>query len=269
MLTAQEILIRTLKGLILLYVLLCVLLYFIQEKLIFFPEKLSRDFIFPFNQPFEELSIKTKDGKRLHGLLFTSEKRKGLIFYLHGNAGSLRSWGEVASTYTDLGYDVFMLDYRGYGKSEGRITSEGQFYEDVQMAYDSLKARYEENRVVVLGYSIGTGPAAQLASRNHPRLLILQAPYYSLKDLMQHIYPIIPTFLLKYTFETNKYLKGCTVPVVLFHGDKDEVIYYGSSVKLKEVLKSSDTLITLRGQGHNGMTDNREHIAELKRILRK
>jgi pimeloyl-ACP methyl ester carboxylesterase len=216
-----------------------------------------------------KLSIVTSDGKRLHGLLFTTHGSKGLIFYLHGNAGSLRSWGEVANTYTDLGYDVFMLDYRGYGKSEGRIRSEGQFHEDVQRAYDSLKARYEENKTVVLGYSIGTGPAAWLASRNHPRMLILQAPYYSLKDLMRHIYPIIATFRLKYKFETNKCLRRCTVPVVLFHGDKDEVIYYGSSVKLEEVLKSSDTLITLRGQGHNGMTDNREHIAELKKILRK
>jgi pimeloyl-ACP methyl ester carboxylesterase len=266
---SKQILFKTLKWLILLYVLLCVLLYFIQEKLIFFPERLSGDFIFPFNQPFEELSMETKDGKRLHSLLFTSEKRKGLIFYLHGNAGSLRSWGEVAHTYTDLGYDVFLLDYRGYGKSEGRITSEGQFHEDVQRAYDSLKARYEENRIVVLGYSIGTGPAARLASRNNPRLLILQAPYYSLKDLMQHIYPIIPTFLLKYKFETNKYPKECTMPVVLFHGDQDEVIYYGSSVKLKEVLKSSDTLITLRSQGHNGMTDNREYVAALMKILEK
>jgi pimeloyl-ACP methyl ester carboxylesterase len=91
-----------------------------------------------------------------------------LIFYLHGNAGSLNTWGEVAKRYTELKYDVFMLDYRGYGKSEGSIHSQKQFHEDIQMAYDEMKKTYKESNIVVLGYSIGTGPAAKLASLNHP-----------------------------------------------------------------------------------------------------
>jgi pimeloyl-ACP methyl ester carboxylesterase len=121
----------------------------------------------------------------------------------------------------------------------------------------------------VLGYSIGTGPASHVASTNNPSLLILQAPYYSLTDMMRHSYPIIPTFILKYKFETNNYLKACKSPVVIFHGNQDEVIYYGSSLKLQSCFKQHDTLITLEGQSHNGITDNPFYQAELKRILNK
>ena len=102
-----------------LYFFICALLFFFQEKLIFFPEKLGKDFNYVFDQKFQELHIQTEDRKMLHAVLFKSDRSKGVIFYLHGNAGSLHSWGQVANTYTNLQYDVFMLDYRGYGKSEG------------------------------------------------------------------------------------------------------------------------------------------------------
>jgi uncharacterized protein len=256
-----------LKIVVVVYILLCGLLYFFQEKLIFFPDKTDKDFKFNFNQPFEELTIKTADNKLLNGILFKSDSSKGLIFYLHGNAGSLSSWGDAAKTYTDLGYDVFMLDYRGYGKSEGSISGQGQLFGDIQVAYNELKKKYKEEQIIVLGYSIGTGPAAKLASANNPKLLILQAPYYSLTDMMRHTYPIIPTFILKYKFATNEYLKSCKMPVVIFHGKVDEVIYYGSSLKLKEDLKEKVTLITLNGQEHNGITDNPEYKVALQRIL--
>jgi pimeloyl-ACP methyl ester carboxylesterase len=263
----KKILFRTLKLVIVAYVVICGLMYFFQEKLIFFPEKLDKNFKFAFEQEFEELSIKMSDGKFVHGLLFRTDSSKGLIFYLHGNAGSTNSWGHVAKRYTDLNYDLFLLDYRGYGKSESSVSSQSQLFQDIQNVYNEMKKRYREDHIVVLGYSIGTGPAANLACTNNPRLLILQAPYYSLKDLMRHTYPIIPTFLLKYQFETNKYLKNCTVPVVVFHGNRDEVVYYNSSVKLKESMKKEDTLITLIGQGHNGITDNPQYISAIGKIL--
>ena len=130
-----------------------------------------------------------------------------------------------------------------------------------------MKKRYKESKIVVLGYSIGTGPAAYLASTNHPSLLILQAPYYSLTDMMRHTYPVIPTFLLKYRFDTYQYIKECKMPIVIFHGNQDEVIYFNSSIKLKEFFKRTDTLITLNGQGHNGITDNPQYINEVSKIL--
>lgn len=256
-----------LSFLIGLYVLLCGLLYLLQEKLIFFPQKLDKNYRFPFLQRFEEVSIQTEDHEILHGLLFKTENRKGLIFYLHGNAGSLADWGEVADVYTNLNYDVFLLDYRGYGKSSGRIQSEVQLFSDVQSAYSEMLKVYDKDMIIVLGYSIGTGPAAKLASTNNPKMLILQSPYYSLTDVVKHTVPLVPTFLLRYKLETYQYIKSCEMPVVLIHGNKDEVIPYSQSLKLMPLLKKSDVLITLAGQTHNGMSFSPDYAKEIQKIL--
>lgn len=261
--------IRLITTILAVYILLCGLLYFFQEKIIFLPQKLDKNYQFEFEEKFEELTIKTKDGTLLNGLLFKAENSKGLIFYLHGNAGNLSSWGAIAKTYTNLNYDVFLIDYRGYGKSEGKISSEKQLFEDNQIAYNELKKQYNESEIVVLGYSIGSGLASKLASTNNPKLLILQAPYYSLTDLMTQQFSFLPTFILKYKLATNEYLKNCNMPVVLFHGDQDQVIYYASSLKLEREFAKKVRLITLKGQGHNGMTDNKDYKIEVAKILKK
>lgn len=263
----KTILFRTLKLVVVFYIIICIVLFFFQEKLIFFPGKLPKDYSFKFNQKFEEINIRTKDNIRLNCILFKADSSKDVIFYLHGNAGALDTWGDVAKTYMDLHFDVFMIDYRGYGKSEGSIKGQAQLFEDIQATYDEVKTRYAEGKIIVLGYSVGTGLAAKVASANNPRLLILQAPYYSLTDIMRHTYPIIPTFILKYKFETYDYLKQCKMPVVIFHGDRDEVIYYGSSLKLQKEFKKEDKLITLAGQGHNGITENADYKMEIQKIL--
>jgi len=250
------------------YILVCGLLFIFQEKLIFFPDKLDKNHKFDFPQGFEEIYLTTEDQKVLHGLLFKADSSNGLIFYLHGNGGALDRWGTVSETYTSLDYDIFILDYRGYGKSEGTIESEAQLSQDVQLAYSEMLKLYSENKIVVLGYSIGTGLAAKLASTNHPRLLILQAPYYSLTDVVRHSFPLVPPFLLKYKLDTYKYISECEMPIVLFHGNEDDVIPYGQSIKLKRLLKKSDKLIVLNRQGHNGMTFREDYVEAVGEVLR-
>lgn len=242
-------------------------LFFFQESLLFFPEKLDQDHRFDFEHKFEEVIVKMDDGTPIHGLLFKTEGSRGLIFYLHGNAGSLSSWGDVAPTYTDLDYDVFVLDYRGYGKSGGSIGSEDQLFEDMQQVYEEMKKRYDEENIIVLGYSIGSGPATYLASVNDPQKLILQAPFYSLTHVIKQYFPFIPPFIIKYRFENFSYIQKCKMPVVIFHGDRDEVIPVGSSLRLKEHLGQKDKVIILKGQEHNGMTFNEDYLMEIKKIL--
>lgn len=254
-------------SVILSYLLFCGILFYQQENVIFHPDKLPSNYQFHFQSDFKEISIKTRDGVKLHGLLFTVNFSQGLIFYLHGNAGSLDSWGGIAPTYTNLNYDIFILDYRGFGKSEGKISSEKQLHQDIQTAYDTLKVTYPEPKIIIIGYSIGTGPAARLASINKPQRLILQAPYYSLIDILHYRYAYVPNFLLRYTLKTYKFLKKTEVPVTIFHGNEDEVIYYESSLKLKKFLKPTDSYKTLKGQDHHGMNYNQEFNRELKRIL--
>lgn len=242
-------------------------LFFLQESLLFFPEKLDQTYRFDFEQKFEEVIVKMDDGTPIHGLLFKTEGSKGLIFYLHGNAGSLSSWGGVAKTYTDLNYDVFVVDYRGYGKSGGQISSERQLFSDMQQVYTALQKKYEEENMIVLGFSIGSGPATYLAAVNDPQKLILQAPFYSLTHVIKQFFPFIPPFLIKYKFENFSYLQKCKMPVIIFHGDRDEVIHFTSSLKLKEHLKEIDQVIILKGQEHNGMIFNQEYLSEIQKIL--
>lgn len=249
-----------------LYLLICLLLYLFQEKLIFYPTQLKTNHTFKFSGNFNEIFFKTKDGKSLNALLFKAKKPKGVIFYLHGNAASLDHWGNVAETYTELNYDVFIWDYRGYGKSDGKILSEEQLLEDAQLAYDQLKNSYSENDIIVLGYSLGSGIAANISANNQPKLLILQTPYYSLIDVAKKRFPILPNFLLKYPLKTHEFLESCDLPIVIFHGDNDELIDYKSSLKLKEKFKSIQ-LITLEGQGHKGVTYNPKYRAELTKLL--
>jgi uncharacterized protein len=239
-----------------------------QENMLFFPEKLRIDHKFTFNSDFEEHYFQVDHKTTLHGLLFPADSSKGLIFYLHGNAGSNDSWGEIADVYLDNNYDFFILDYRGFGKSQGKISSEKQLYNDIQIVYDSLQTKYSENNIVIIGYSIGTGPAANLASANHPKLLILKAPYYNLPDLVQRYIRILPSFFIRYKFMTNESLPKIQCPVIIFHGDRDETIYVGSSYKLKELFKPGDRFIVLEGQRHNGINNNPVYLEHLQEILK-
>lgn len=256
----------TIYTLLCIYTGICILLYFNQENIIFVPAKLKSSYVFDFKEPFEEINIPVKNAV-INGLLFKTENSKGLIFYLHGNGGSIAGWGKVAEIYTRLGYDLYMLDYRGYGKSSGVIEGQKQIYDDNQIVYNELKKRYNEDKIIILGYSIGSGLAAKLATDNHPRALILQAPYYSLTHLMKSRYPFIPTFLLKYKFPTDEYLQTCKIPVTIFHGDQDFIIPLESSLMLQKRFKNNDTLIILKEQGHNSMSENYKYRFELEKIL--
>lgn len=239
------------------YVVICTLLYFFQEKLIFYPDKLKKEYEFNFHIPFKEMDIKVDEQVKLNGILFKSnQSSKDLIFYLHGNAGALDSWGYIAEYYTKLGFDLFILDYRGFGKSNGNIESEAQLHHDIQLVYNKLKQKYKEQNIIIVGYSIGTGLAAKLASENKPKMLILQAPYYNFTYLVNQKIPFIPTFLIRYQLNTNTTIQKCKMPIAIFHGDKDNVINYNSSLKLQELLKDSDKVTILKGRSHEITVDS-------------
>ena len=250
------------------YILVCVWFYRGQEKALFTKVPHPANYVYKFNVPFEERNITMADGKKLNGVLFKSDSSKGLILWLPGGRGMLDSLSEEAAFYTRLNYDVFIINYRGFGKSEGAITSEEQFGNDMQTVYDSFKKQYSENNIVVYGYSLGSGPAARLAAENHPKMLLLLAPYYSLEDMTQKAIPYLPmSLLMKYHFNTFEQLKKTKSPIIIFHGDGDTKIKVEASQRLKEYLKPADQLIILPGQPHNNFTGNEQYLAELKKVL--
>jgi hypothetical protein len=247
------------------YLSICGLIYFYQENLLFFPEKLEEGYQFDFQHDFEERNIVTGSGHIINTLLFRKENSKGVIFYLHGNGGSLRTAGDVSQHFLPLGYDVFLIDYPGYGKSSSEITDEEELFEDMQFVYNDLQNYYSEDSIVVLGYSIGTGIAAHLASNNSPNKLVLHAPYYNMTDMMQRNYSLIPTFILRYDLATNLYLKNCKMTVYLFHGVDDGLIPVESSERLSKEFDLP--LYKLTDQGHNNIAGNTEALRQLNEIL--
>jgi len=238
-----------------------------QVKFFFPGASIRPDFKFNFPVKYVEVMINSADNTRLDAVLFKADSARGVIYYLHGNSGGVDKWGAISKTYTDLHYDLFIFDYRGYGKSGGSIKNEAELLQDVQRGYDYLKSKYEESKIIVLGYSIGTGPAAYLAANNHPHKLILQAPYYSLSDAMHHLRPRYDTLQIPFHLNTCQYLQKTTAPVVIFHGDNDKMFYYGSSQKLKAFFKPGDKLITLKGAGHPFMDRNPVYRDSLKTNL--
>lgn len=257
---------------IIVYIVICILFYFKQDALLFYPEKLESAYQFNFKEDFEEHELKTTDGVLLNSLLFKVKEPSGLIFYLHGNGGSLKYWGTQAKFFNDLNYDVFLIDFRGYGKSGGEISNEKQFYNDTQLAYDFVKQLYPEEEIVVLGSSLGTGAASWLSVNNHPNQVILLSPYYSIPDLKNNlsnlkILKIIPSFLLKYKFKNYENIENGNAPVTIMHSNQDDLIYFGSSVKLSNHFKPGDTLISINTVGHSIHHENEFVQNELRRIL--
>jgi hypothetical protein len=242
-------------------------IYFNQSEMVFRASKLPKDYHFEFANDFEEVNIPSFDGKKLNGLLFKVKQPKGLIFYLHGNAGSLDSWGNNATIYTKLGYDIFFLDYRGFGKSEGEIEDQRQVYQDVTIAYDTLMKRYDAAKTIIIGYSIGTGIAAYLASEKQPNALFLLAPYYNFTEFTSGRVPFFPDALKKFSFETNKYVVKTKAPVYIFHGKQDQLISYENAILLQKLFKPKDSLFSLENQGHVGINDNFEFQQKLSALL--
>lgn len=242
-------------------------MYFFQEKMIFLPEVLNPDYEFSFNEQFDEWNISVEEDVTINALHFKVEEPKGVILYAHGNAGSLRSWGFVAETFLPHDYDVLIYDYRGYGKSGGKI-SEQALYKDAGILYKELLNRYKEEQIIIYGRSIGTGIAMELAANNNPKRLILESPYYNLPDLASHLLPIVPKFLVRYQFRNNEKIGKVSCPITIIHGTSDEVIYFGSSKKLEKLFKENDRLIPVEGGHHNDLVEFETFHREIELILR-
>lgn len=253
-----------------LYSLICLFLFFRQERILFRPQRLPTNYAFDTSPGTDYSMLPMKDGTKLCVLHVKADspKPKGVIIYLHGNGGALDTWVSATPLYAQLGYDVIMPDYRGYGKSEGAVTHEQQLYDDVQEVYDLVRKQWHEDKITLLGYSLGTGLATWLAAHNHPGRLLLLAPYYSMTDLMSEHYPWAPTFLLKYKLPTCDQLPKVSCPITLFHGDEDRVVNCSASERLSKLFKPGDRFILLPGQGHGGITDNKRYVEDVTRLLK-
>jgi len=218
--------------------------YFFQDLFIFKPEKLSADFQFKYDIPFREVNFDVDPIVRINGLHFYREQPKG------------------------FDYDVLLVDYRGFGKSTGK-RGETEMLNDMQFVYSYLAGNYSENHMIVYGRSLGSGFAAKVASDNSPRYLILDAPYYNFRKVIERFLPILPIrFVLRYHLRTDKWIQRVKCPVYIIHGTRDWLIPIRHSEQLQKINPRKITLIRIHGGGHNNLSKFDEYHNFIRDILK-
>jgi hypothetical protein len=249
-----------------LYVIVVTFVYFQQEKLIFHASSLPPDY--QFTVPgVEELKIPV-NGAELSALQFRLPNPKGVVFFLHGNGGNLQSWLTSTEFYRRVNYDLFMIDYRGYGKSSGMITSEEQLHADVRAVFDRVAAQYAGKKIVIYGRSLGTGLAAKLASEIQPDLTVLVSPYVSLAAMGEKQYPWLPQWINRYPMHSDQWLPSVKTPVLITHGDLDSLIPLAQAETLAS-LRTATKLVVIKGAGHNDVHKFAQYLDTLADSLQK
>lgn len=253
------------KFLIITCSLLGIIVLFFQDILILHPVKLPKSYNYRFDESFEEINFSSETNTEINGLLFRAKNSKGLVFYNHGNADNLQRWGRHAKDFTQLGYDVFFYDYRGFGKSSGRF-SEHVILKDAVFLFDKLKADYSEKKIIIYGRSLGTGVATYVAKNRNADALILETPYYNMADVGKSWLPFVPfEKFVKYKFPSNEWIKDVMMPITIFHGTKDTVVPYSSGKKLTKVTDCK--LITIENGKHKNLAEFEKYHSELSKIL--
>lgn len=253
---------------IVIYIVISILLYYLQDYFLFKPEKLPKDFSFYYeNQIVREYNLETRDGALINGLHFKVRKPLGVVIYLKGNSKSIKGWGKYAVDFTRNGYDVIMMDYRGFGKSTGK-RSQKLIKNDLQFIYNKVREKVDEKYIILYGRSLGSGFATKLASMNNPKMLILDAPYYSLTKVTGRYMPFMPlSIILKYPMPTYKWIKYVTCPIHIIHGTKDKLIPFSSSVKLSQINPKRSRLHPIIGGGHKNLNTFETYHSMLEEIL--
>ena len=244
------------KIIALVYSMIGVALFFLQDKFIFRPEKLPADYTYKFAIPFRQIDLPVAFERNLSIVQFTvaDSVRKGIVLYFHGNRKNINRYAQYATNFTRNGYEVWMMDYPGYGKSTGKRT-EQVLYNDALTLYKMAISRVSAEHIIIYGKSIGTAIAAQLASVRDCKRVILETPYYSMDALAKHyffMYPVMP--MTKYSLPTFQYFEYINAPVTIFHGTDDGIIPYKQSQWLTDKKKGTE-LITLDKGRHNNLVD--------------
>lgn len=246
---------RWLKLFILIYCGIGIALYYLQEKILLHPKKLETSHRFNFGSPFQELFIPFNATDTVHMVKFLpgDSTRKGVVIYFHGNKENIEHYAAFAPAFTKKGYEVWMPDYPGFGKSTGEFT-EKKLY---SVAYEIQKMaalKFGADSLIIYGKSLGTAVAAYAASVKPCKMLILETPYYSIPSLFSSYAFMYPaTTMSMYKLPTYEFVQEVKAPITIFHGTGDWVVPYRCGVRLKQFLKPNDLFVKIDGGSHNDL----------------
>lgn len=202
---------------------------------------------------FQEINIPF-EGRSINGLKFSAAEPKGAILFFHGNFGDVSGWGAYGADFAALGYDFYIFDYPGYGKSDGKISSQQQLFASADAMSRYVLAQHPPRKLAMIGYSIGSGIAAQQAAKWDAARLILLAPYFSFERLAHEKIPFVPKFLIRYKIPTAEFLQAARgTQITLIHGNADELIPVQHSNDLVGSLKAGDLFYEIPDARHNGL----------------
>ena len=262
---------NALKIIVALYLVGGIALWYLQDTIFFHPRKIRAGEAFQFKGPHEEVNIPVDASSVLNFVKFfpaDTASTRGIVLYFHGNRENINRYATASTWFTKHGYEVWMPDYPGFGKTTGKF-SEERLYDDAHVLYKLASKRFSASQMIIYGRSLGTGVATELASNQACNRLILETPYYSLTELAGAHFPMYPVkFLVRYKIPLYEYLQMVKVPVTIFHGTNDAVIPYKHSSRLKPLLKKGDEFITIEDGKHNNLGNYDLFQRKLDSLLR-
>lgn len=243
---------------ILYYCLLCSLAMFLfvrlyEARALFFPSKRIAATPKDVGLPFEDIYFATSDGVTLNGWLIKGDSPAPVLLFLHGNAGNISHRLNKIAFFHQLGLNVFIMDYRGFGKSEGRLT-EGKLYLDADAAYHYLQKRRDlaADKIILYGESVGNVASMDLASRYPVSALIAEGAFTSAKDMAKVILPIVPTFLLSVKMDSLGKIGTIKVPKLFIHSRYDEIVPFKLARKLFSAAPEPKEFLEIDGDHNEG-----------------
>ena len=234
------------------YLLVIVLAFTNQSRLIYFPQQQISDTPSAIGLDYTPVNIATADGETLHGWWVPAPDAKGTVLFFHGNAGNISHRINYLKMFERLGYNTLLFDYRGYGQSSG-APSESGTYLDAQAAWRYLTETQgiAVERIVLFGESLGGAVAAWLAAREKPGLLVLASTFTSVPDMAAEIYPFLPVrWIARFQYNTLESLQSVTCPVFIAHSPDDDIVPFAQSQRLLEAAPEPKEFLFLHG-GHN------------------
>jgi uncharacterized protein len=263
--------IRQWFGIILIiYITSGIALYFFQDLILFHPVPLKSDYKYEFAEPHHEFNISVNEESNLNVIQFqaTDSITKGAVLYLHGNKKNISWYVKYVPYFTRHGYEVWMMDYPGFGKSTGTFNEETLYAWALQL-YKLANAHFSADSIIIYGKSMGTGIAAQLASKVYCKRLILETPYYDYPSVAKHYFPFYPVNrMLHYKIPTFRYLQNVKAATTIFHGTEDGLIPYSNAKRLQRFLKKEDEFITIKNGRHNDLYKFNETVLKLDSLLK-
>src|SRR5699024_233996 len=252
------------------YLLVLLLMYLFQSQIIYHPTKGLWTDPSAAGLSYENVSFETEDSLQLHGWFVPSDGASATVLYCHGNAGNISGRLETIGLLHSFGLNVFIFDYRGYGRSEGSPSEKGT-YRDAATAWNYLiqSRGIDANNIVIMGRSLGGSIAAWLAARKNPAALIIESTFTSAADLGAGLYPWLPVrMLLKYDYCTAEYISKIKAPVFMAHSRDDQVVPFHHGKTLFELAPEPKTFAELQGGHASGFPETPGYRPKLQAFLK-